>query len=296
MDHPTTSDFARLELMFRRASTLPPIPHQALRLVREIDEGESSARDLERTIVGDPALATEFLRVAAGYSLGRQPEATSIRQVILLLGQRAVRSIGCSLLVRASVLGAPREGGIDPEAFGRECLAIGMVARYLYARNIQQNGPTSTWSCEDVFAAGLTIQFPVILLQRVDPSAFNRVRTLAVRKKLPFESAFAAIYSESIHRLGLAAAEAWGLSPQLVTAHEFLDRPWDCEEAYVPVCCLHAAIAIVRRHGLAVDTWAEEHDTLPDVMDEVDLDPIEAEVLMDLVRERVLQVSEPKSV
>ena len=99
MESVKIAEFERLELMFRRGATLPPLPKRALQLIRVIDDGEAGARDLEQIILGDPALSVEFLRLSShATAMSEQPSASLLR-VIPMLGQRTVRTITSSPLL-----------------------------------------------------------------------------------------------------------------------------------------------------------------------------------------------------
>src|SRR5687768_13347381 len=92
------TDFERLRLLFRRTSSLPQLPGTAMRLINQIDSGDASAKDLEKVIISDPGLAASFLRAAvAANTADRDSGISSIRQAIMHMGQRSVRSLAMSL-------------------------------------------------------------------------------------------------------------------------------------------------------------------------------------------------------
>ena len=102
------ADFERLELLFKRASSLPELPGSALRLIHAIDTGAASAIDLERIIASDPGLSANLLRISNSREPGMDaPGVSTIRAAIMRLGQRSVRTLAVSLILRTSGAVAP---------------------------------------------------------------------------------------------------------------------------------------------------------------------------------------------
>src|ERR1700685_2543874 len=118
------ADFETLELIFRRTGSLPPLPSTAVQLVKLIDSGEASASTLERIIASDPALSAEFLRMASVAAAGGAPRYSTIRGAIMLLGQRTVRSLAMSLILRSMSFSKPKTRNFDSAQFSRHSLAV----------------------------------------------------------------------------------------------------------------------------------------------------------------------------
>ena len=117
-------NYDKLRILFRRASTLPPLPRGAARLIEEIDSDTSCAVTLERIISTDPALTTEVLRVASSATSGTRGGITSLRQAILLLGQRSIRALAVSLSLRTLMKQGNRSIRFEGTRFARHSLFV----------------------------------------------------------------------------------------------------------------------------------------------------------------------------
>lgn len=192
-------DFARLELLCRRVSTLPVLPTYALQLIRSIDSGQASAAELERIIINDPSLSAEFLRLSTSEQLGKHDnQISTIRSGILRMGQRTVRSLATSLLLR-DLVKSDTAKALDMKHFARHSLAVGLIAKFLYARRKMQGDFETKWTADEVFAAGLLIDLGYVLLARMLPDTYNKLAAFAQKNGVSLDEAFIAAF-EKRHR------------------------------------------------------------------------------------------------
>ncbi len=79
---------------------LPTLPTVAIEISQLVRSETSSAQDLERLIMTDPALAARILAVANSAFFGLRETVTSIRQAVVLLGFKEVQNLvlGVSVL------------------------------------------------------------------------------------------------------------------------------------------------------------------------------------------------------
>lgn len=277
------TELGRLQLLFRRASSLPQLPETALKLIHLIDEGESGARQLEQVISEDPALMAEILRHSA-MSAREGVAATSVRQVIMRLGQYAVRSVASSLLVKLSLQKGVVLEMFDPRRFSERSVATAIVSRFLFARAQRAKPFESEWGADDMYAAGLLLSLPLALLAKVAPDNFKRTYHHAMRSQISFEDAFHAVHGASLYGLGADAARAWRLPPLFATTLSSFEEPWNSELEYLPLCCLNYANQLVRGSPAGMEPWAVACLPPYEVLQEVGLQPEESEALMTSVQ------------
>lgn len=235
-------DFDKLAILFSRATTLPPLPHGTLRLINEIDSDQSSAVRLERVIAADLPLAVEVIRIASGVNAGERAQITSLRQAILLLGQRSLRSLAVSLSVKSLARQAVQTRHFDAIRFVRHSLFVGIMAQYLQARAFDRREILDEdWTGEELLAAGVLHELGLCLLARVDPAGFDRVWTVAGVLKVDLSESFFKCYGGHLENLGARAAKAWGLPPLFVDAQKHISNPTSLPAQIRGLCCLHHA-------------------------------------------------------
>jgi HD-like signal output (HDOD) protein len=264
-------DFARLELLCRRVSTLPVLPTSALQLIRTIDTGEASAAELEKIIVNDPSLSAEFLRLATTTQIGKQgPQLSSIRAGIMRMGQRTVRALATSLLLRDLSRG-DGSPAMDMKQFAKHSLAVGLLAKFLFARRKMQGEFTTRWTADEVFAAGLLNDLGFVLLSRMLPETYTRLSGFAKKSGSSLDNTFLAAFERPASALGAAAADTWGLPDIFTVSLNYVHAPWEFSDEYTVLCCLNFANALARDFGLGMETWETPVQVSPQVMFEMNL-------------------------
>ena len=284
---PGSADFERLDLLFRRSGTLPALPSTAVQLVKSIDSGEASAADLERIIAADPALSAEFLRMASVASAGGAPRYSSIRGAIMLLGQRTVRSLAMSLLLRHMTSTSQKTNYFDPARFSRHSLAVAILARFLFARKQLSGKTESNWSIDEIFAVGLLSSLGIGLLSRVAPEVYERVFFHAKRSGVTLEHAFQSIFGRPTTVLTAAAVEAWELPPMFSEALEHLHEPWADPQEFAALCCLNYAVVLSDMNEMGIGDWPVSVRVEPEVDAEAALTEEEIKPLIAGVQRQV---------
>jgi HD-like signal output (HDOD) protein len=278
------TDFERLRLLFRRTSSLPQLPGTAMRLINQIDTGEASAKDLEKVIIGDPGLAASFLRAAAAANTPeRDIGISSIRQAILHMGQRSVRSLAMSLALQGLLASSHLPPSFDRKRFAYHSIFVGFLSRYVFARRLMTDPFESAWSADEMFAAGVLHDLGIGLLPRVAPDVFNRVCNYAKRAGLTLNDAFEKIFGNHISELSSAAAETWGLPDVFTMTLRYRSQPWNMMEEYTALCCVEYSNYIAEKVGYSVANWPIIIQTQPEIELEVALPDEELATVVELI-------------
>jgi len=280
-------DFARLELLCRRVATLPVLPTNALQLIRTIDSGDASAAELERIIINDPSLSAEFLRLATTSQIGKQaPQLSSIRAVIMRMGQRTVRALATSLLLR-DLVRSEGASALDMKLFAKHSLAVGLIAKFLYGRRKMMGEFQTKWTADEVFAAGLLSDLGYVLLARMLPDTYTRLAGFAEKSGNSLDDTFVAAFEKPASALGWAAAETWGLPEIFKTTLSHIHAPWECFEESTSLCCLNLASALARDYGFGMETWATNTSVSPQVAFEISFPDEEQATLKQVVTTQI---------
>lgn len=280
----------RFLILFKRSTSLPTLPQAATALLRVIDSGEASALDIERIIAADPSLCTMLMRVAASRSSINPP--SSLRNAIMRVGQREIRSIAISLAVKSSLKGDSR-CNFDVVRFARHSLYVGYLARYLTARRQRQEPFNSSWSADELFAAGVVHDIGLPLLAKAAPDDYARVELLAKRTGTSFKQAFTRIYECEMSDLGAAVAQMWDLPSVFPDTMRDMHMPWRKPDEMVSLCALSYADYLADIFGASLESWKVERIPLLEAEIEVGIPFQEQENLREVMEKMVATTLEP---
>lgn len=277
-------DYDGLCLVFRRSGALPQLPGSAVRLLEALDSGDASSRDLERIITVDAALTANLLRLANSAETGLPAGVTTVRAAILRLGQRAVRSVAVSLTIQGLLSGEAAAGAFSPARYAKHSIAVGFMARYIFARRRQRETFETSWSTDELFAAGLLHDIGHALLSRVAPSVYAMIRTSAEAKQVSVSAEFREMYGRPLGSLGAEAAKTWGLPKLFVPAIQYTETPVEAEEELIPLYCIHYADQIVQQVELTIEPWPIAAEIDPMAQAEVGLPDEEIEGALGIIQ------------
>jgi len=97
-------------------SHIATLPEVTLKIIRIVEDPDSSAQDLNKVITNDPALGARILKVVNSAFYGLPGQIGSINRAIVLLGLNAVKNIA----IAASLAKLFRGGQICPQFNARD--------------------------------------------------------------------------------------------------------------------------------------------------------------------------------
>jgi HD-like signal output (HDOD) protein len=219
---------------------------------------DASSKDLERIITCDTALTANLLRLANSAECGLPSGVTTVRAAIMRLGQRAVRSVAVSLTIQGLLSGDGSASSFSAARYAKHSIAVGFLARYIFARRKQREAFETNWSPDEAFAAGLLHDLGHALLARVAPNVYSMVSTSAEAKFASVSEEFLQMYGRSLGALGAEAAQTWNLPRLFVPAIQHSESPIDAEEELIPIYCIHYADQLVKRADLTIERWSQQ--------------------------------------
>ena len=282
------ADFDRLELLFRRANSLPELPGSAIRLIHAIDTGAASAADLEKIISADPGLSINLLRIANTRVPGLDPPGIStIRSAIIRLGQRSVRVLAMSLILQNISGGRDVAGEFRVDRYAQHSLFVAFLSRYLYARRQLSEEFGSRWTADEIFAGGLLHDLGTALLARVAPESFGRVYSFASRTQCTLEASFSRIYERPLSHLARTAVQAWDLPDLFSHTLQYIGEPWKHPSEYTSLCCINYADYLSLQNGDCTEDWECTARLAPEVEEEMALPKEEEDKVLRYVEAQV---------
>jgi len=93
----TRSTFLTLDDFHKRNLSLPICPDVFIRLIEVLEDPKNNVGDLARTIISDPALTTQVLRVSNSAFFGISRQVCSLEEAILRIGFKGIWIIAAAL-------------------------------------------------------------------------------------------------------------------------------------------------------------------------------------------------------
>ncbi len=199
-----------LKVVVERIEELPTLPQVASKVMKLIDDPNSSAQDLTRVMSRDAALAGKMLKLVNSAFYGLPNKVSTLDKAIVLLGFNTIKSLALSVSV-FGVFGKGKPGGkFDRERFWRHSVGSACIYRVL-ARKVQGVDP------ETAFVAGLLHDIGKLVLDQYAPEELGAVLAEAEKRKSSFVEAERALFGTDHSMVGGQLADRWGFPDVLAT-------------------------------------------------------------------------------
>jgi HD-like signal output (HDOD) protein len=186
---------------------LRPLPAAAVRVLRIAEGQRFSAHELAQAIGADQVLTAKLLRLANSAYYGFARQITTVRDAVVLLGFRAVRSAALA----SSVIDAlPGSVNLDYEQMWRYSVTVGMLAEVLARAHGRHQ--------DEAFTAGILHNIGRLALDQHRPQALQSARALADERGIPVSEAERIQLGFTDAELGAGLALHWNFPEELVDA------------------------------------------------------------------------------
>lgn len=196
-----------LDELLAEAIDLRPLPEVARRLLSIAEADDFSLQDLAIVVSADQALSAKILRIANSPFHRHARQIGTIRDAIVLLGFRTVRSAALAACLMQTT--PPQTNVLDYPAFWRFSVSVGVLAELLadddHVRDL-------------AFTAGVMHNLGRLALDQLVPREFERAVRAARELGLPLRDAQREILGFTESELGAALATQWSYPESLVEA------------------------------------------------------------------------------
>jgi HD-like signal output (HDOD) protein len=262
------AEYQHLKSLYESAGSLPQLPKSPLRLSKMLDSTDSNPTEIERLILSDPALTAGLLRSASSVYHARSRPVTTVREAIMVLGFRSLRSMAIALWTQSLIVEASKKSFFDASRFTKNGSFVGYLSSAIY-RDLGQGN--SDWTAEEVYAGGVLSNISLGLLAVLHPSAFDAVYVIGRENQWTLERSFVARYEHEIAELGPYAAQALGLPELFRAVIEHVHYPQQAIDYFHPLACLNFARNVADASGFGLQRWPVEFTVSGAVADEVAL-------------------------
>jgi HD-like signal output (HDOD) protein len=221
---------------------LPAMPTTVLRVVKAIEEGDASASQVERIIVGDAAITSKVLKTVNSPYFGMPRQVTSISQAITILGMNQLRNVTLSIgVLNALSSTSPRIQAIQRTSWEASFASASCATRIARSRNV------SNAIVESILIGGLLHDIGQLFLLTLFNVPYSEVLTRSKRMNHPLHQVERQVLGTTHAELGASLAERWSFPSDLVSMIRLHDGEVADTELTPQVCCVHLSDRLVNR-------------------------------------------------
>ena len=247
-------------------SHIATLPEVTMKIIRLVEDPDSTAADLNKVISNDPALGARILKVVNSAFYGLPGQIGSINRAIVLLGLNAVKNIA----IAASLAKLFRGGRICPTFDARELwthsIAVATATRML-AQQVGLGLP------DEAFLAGLIHDIGVMVEVQARRASFvEAVTKLGEDPKLTLRAAEQRYVGATHEQFGAALCKLWKFPLSFYYVAGYHHRPLELPEASRGLTALvHVADVVCYQQNIGFTRGTEHAEVHPQLLDTLNL-------------------------
>ncbi|RJQ21219.1 MAG: HDOD domain-containing protein [Nitrospiraceae bacterium] len=192
--------------LIRKAGDLRVLPFVARKVLETLNDENCSIDDLSDIIENDQTLAARVLKISNSALYGLRHEVTGLRQAILLLGFKTIRSLVLSVSTRALY----KKFGMTEKIIWEHSVGAAIAAKMI------AGGLGSSELGEAAFVGGLMHDIGKVVLNNETPDVFAEVMMKIYNDGVDSIVAEEEVYGYNHVEIGAGVVGKWGFSPLLV--------------------------------------------------------------------------------
>jgi putative nucleotidyltransferase with HDIG domain len=257
-----------VQAAIQEISHIATLPEVTLKIIRLVEDPDSTAQDLNRVITNDPALGARILKVVNSAFYGLPGQIGSINRAIVLLGLNAVKNIA----IAASLAKLFRGGQICPNFNARDLwnhsIAVAAGTRLL-AQEVGLGLP------DEAFLAGLIHDLGIMVEMQVRrPKFVEAIERLETTPGLSLRAAETAVIGANHEQFGAALCRMWKFPASFAYVTGNHHHPLELAEANRTLACLvHVADLAAARMKLGFSRTVDpgSFDSPAELLDQLNL-------------------------
>ena len=265
-------------------SHIATLPEVTLKIIKLVEDPDSTAQDLNKVITNDPALGARILKVVNSAFYGLPGQIGSINRAIVLLGLNAVKNIA----IAASLAKLFRGGQICPSFNARDLwmhsIACATATR-LYAQRAGLGLP------DEAFLAGLIHDLGIMVeIQAIRPKFAEAIETCDANEGMTFREAELAAIGATHEDFGAGLCKLWKFPQSFAYVTGYHHHPWDLPPQNRKLTSLvYLADLTVAKQKIGYAGTVESESPRNDILTEMELTETDvqgvAEALPEAIRE-----------
>jgi putative nucleotidyltransferase with HDIG domain len=178
---------------------IPPVPMVALKVLKLIEDPNSTLEDIQRVIMGDQAMATRILKIANSAFYGARRNIDTVSQAITIIGFNTVKSV----VLAASTREIYKGFGIIEQKLWEHSIAASTASGLI-------SGEVTFLKREEAAVSGLLHDVGKVIMNNSQPEKYSIVTQMVHEKKEPYSSIEDDIFGFNHAEVGSMMAEKWG--------------------------------------------------------------------------------------
>ncbi len=252
----------------REISHLATLPEVTLKIIKLVEDPDSTAQDLNKIIANDPALGARILKVVNSAFYGLPGQIGSTNRAIVLLGLNAVKNIA----IAASLAKLFRGGQICPSFNARDLwhhsIAVGTATRLLAAK-------ASMGMPDEAFLAGLMHDIGIMVeIQARRPQFVEAFELVRQDPSVKLRQAEEKVIGASHEEFGSALCKLWKFPASFAYVTGYHHRPLEIDPKHRSLTSLvHIADVLAAKLELGFTGSVECAEVKPEILKAVNLTP-----------------------
>ncbi|MEX0652799.1 MAG: HDOD domain-containing protein [Phycisphaeraceae bacterium] len=247
-------------------SHIATLPEVTMKIIKLVEDPDSTARDLNAVISNDPALGARILKVVNSAFYGLPGQIGSINRAIVLLGLNAVKNIA----IAASLAKLFRGGRIAPNFNARDLwthsIAVASGTRLLAER-------AGLGLPDEAFLAGLIHDIGILVEIQARRPKFVEVLELCQRTPdMTLREAERRVLGADHEQFGAALCRTWKFPASFAYVTGFHHRPMELQPANRTLTSLvHLADVLAARMEMGFTGTVETREISPNLLEQLKL-------------------------
>ncbi len=219
----TATKTLTVEQVLAGAGELAALPQVVMRVLDLTASPGATAADLERALASDPVLAAKIMALANSAYYGLPRRLTSLREAVVFLGFKAIRSLALAITAFAGFLGKSDAASLARRAVWHHSLRAAACARTLVP--LLPAPAREGFGVEDAFTGALLHDIGKMALDRSQHALFVSLTQMAHKHSARFHEVEAGVLPFGHALIGAQLAGQWNLPPALCEAIAFHHAP-----------------------------------------------------------------------
>ncbi|MCX6646777.1 MAG: HDOD domain-containing protein [bacterium] len=206
------------ERFIENLKELPTLPTVVAQLIMTMNEPTSSARDLERLVANDQAIAAKLLKLANSAFYGLPGKVTSLGRATTLLGFNTVRSLVLTIGVVEKFSGPSGGRYFSRGEFWEHSLSVAMMCKLISERD-------PAISAEEAHISGLLHDIGKVIMDYAMPAKYQKAMQQVKDKGMDVIEAEKEYVGLSHDEVGGFAAKTWRFPDFIREVIEYHHKP-----------------------------------------------------------------------
>lgn len=215
---PDSAEQHRLDEIIRSVNRLRPLPGSPLRILKELDNPSTSARQVADLISLDQALTAYLLKVANSALMGFSRQCSSVQEAVVRLGFKQVRSLVYSTMASGPLSARLAGYRLGDKGLWFHSVAVASSAHWL-ANALHYP------DAEKAYVAGLLHDIGKLVLDQFVMADYNQIMEIMYTQKQPMWKVEEQLFGIDHAGVGALAGEHWQFPLELIEAIRYHHNP-----------------------------------------------------------------------